>query len=80
MEINLIKFGKELNTRELAEEIFLDVPEKIEVIVNFNGIDSTTPSFCHAMIAGLFEKKCSVSIRNANSEIIMQINKSLSAI
>lgn len=79
--IGLNKFGKILNSRSLADEIFKNTDEKISVTVNFDGVEEATPSFCHEMFTILLKNKgVKVNVINANDFIKTQLNKALMSV
>ncbi len=80
MTIKLNKFGKTFNSRMSADTIFNKVVDFDSIIVDFQGIDDATPSFCHEMMVVLQAKKIKLETINANESIKLQLNKALSSI
>ena len=78
MILSLKKFGKSFNTRPFARKIFSEISpfSEKEIILDFSGVDSATPSFCHEMMSILIlEKKKKINIKNVSNSVKTQIQK-----
>ncbi len=71
----LKKFGTDLNTRALADEIFSQVKEGTNISIDFEGVNTATPSFCHEMLVVIKNKKIHGEFVNVNGNIQSQIGK-----
>lgn len=81
MEIKLVKRGKTLSARTLADKIFSEYKGTEKLIIDFAGVEEATPSFCHEMFTILLgNKKTDLKIINTKPSIKTQLNKALSAI
>ncbi len=78
--IELKKYGNTLNTRPLADAIFLGIDPKIDILIDFNDINNATPSFCHEMLSVLKQKKLKAKFVNFNDNIKFQIQKASTSI
>lgn len=77
--IVLKKFGTNLNTRPLADNIFSGVIGD-PVVIDFKGIESASPSFCHEMLVVFREKKIPIRIINTKDNIQLQIKKAVASL
>ena len=74
-EIIIKKYGTNLNTRALADSVFSILEPSETVIINFEGVNTATPSFCHEMLLLLQQSKNRAEFRNTNANIQSQIAK-----
>lgn len=79
-EILLKNIGKKLSARPLAATVFSKIQDGAEVGINFNGVESVTPSFCHEMLLILKKKKIKARFINADENIQFQIRKAISSL
>jgi hypothetical protein len=78
--IKLKNFGTSLNARPFADDIFkpIELTEDKDFILDFEGVDSASASFCHEMLSILLEEKNGgIQIKNANENILFQVKKAL---
>jgi hypothetical protein len=81
MEFQLEKFGKNLNSRPLADNIFATLDQSAsEITVDFEGVVSASPSFCHEMLIIIGKTKKPIKIINTNDNIKLQLNKAISSL
>jgi hypothetical protein len=77
MIINLKQYGASLAARSLAQDICQNLMDS-EIILDFKGIESVTPSFCHELLYLLTkEKNCKVRILHSTEMITFQLKKAL---
>ncbi len=74
--INLKQFGSELNTRALASNIFSCEEKNSVLTLDFQGVKTTSPSFCHEMLTILMkDKEAKIKFENVNDDIKTQLSK-----
>lgn len=84
MQIDLKKSGNSLVSRTLARSILekFDL-DKEKISLNFEGVETVTPSFSHELISVILEKNISikeVDFLNANPSVMLQLKKALLSI
>ncbi len=78
MQLELSKFGTNFSSREKAHALFDDIESQETLVLDFNGVDEVTPSFCHELLDIFVNKKnLKIQILNANDSIKFQFNKAL---
>lgn len=74
------KFGTNFNTRALASSIFGVVEDGADLIIDFEDVDTATPSFCHEMLVILKKKKTKIKFINVNENIKLQMQKAIGSL
>lgn len=80
MQIQLSKKGDVFSTRPKAHEVFDDLSGEDEIILDFSGVESATPSFLHETILIFRNKNIHIKIENMNSSLQFQLKKARSAL
>lgn len=78
--IELKKYSLNLNTRPLADSIFMKLKVQEDILIDFTGVISATPSFCHEMLLVLKEKRAKAKFVNFNDTVKFQIQKASTSI
>lgn len=65
------------STRQLAHVVFKDIEIKNEETceIDFEGVETVTPSFMHEMLIIFANKKIEPSIENMNDSVAFQLKK-----
>lgn len=81
MQLKLKEIGSVLTSRNSAITFFgkIDFKQTDAVILDFEGVDSITPSFAHEMLSIIVrnKKNRNISFKNGNDDIDFQLKKAL---
>ena len=78
--IVLKKFAVNLNSRALADSIFTATKSGEDLLIDFKGIETATPSFCHEMLVVLKKNKVSFTLANVDEKVKPQIRKAIGSL
>ena len=76
----LKKVSSDLNTRALADSIFSAKDLGDDFLIDFDGVETATPSFCHEMLVVLRKKKAKFKLINVNNGVRLQMQKAIGSI